>query len=144
MELNIKVMDDLIISDDNSKLDVELIHKFLTSSYWAEGRTLDEVKNSIENSICFGVYKNDRQIGFARVVSDLTLIAYLMDVFIIEEYRGKGNSKLLLKRIFEDDRFKRVKKWMLATKDAHSLYAEFGFKKIKNVDRLMEKVVSGK
>ena len=69
------------------------------------------------------------------------IIAYLMDVFIIKEYRGKGYSKILLQRIFDDDRFKRVKKWMLATKDAHSLYAQFGFGKIKNPDRLMEKVV---
>ena len=134
-------MDDLIISDDKNKLDVELIHKFLTTSYWAEGRTFEEVKNSIENSHCFGVYKGDSQIGFARIVTDYTVIAYLMDVFILEEYRGKGCSKLLLKRIFEDDRLKRVKKWMLATKDAHSLYAEFGFEKIKNPDRLMEKAV---
>lgn len=137
-------MDNIIISDDKLKLDIGLIHKFLTSSYWAEGRTVDEVKSSIENSICFGVYKDNRQIGFARVVSDLTIIAYLMDVFIIEEYRGKGFSKLLLNRIFEEDRFKRVKKWMLATKDAHSLYEEFGFKQIKNINRLMEKIVSRK
>lgn len=137
-------MDDLIISDDKNKLDVELIYNFLTTSYWAEGRTLEEVKNSIEHSICFGVYMNNRQIGFARIVSDLTIIAYLMDVFIIEEYRGKGFSKLLLNRIFSDIRFKKIKKWMLATKDAHSLYAEFGFEQIKNADRLMEKVVSRK
>jgi len=134
-------MDDLIISDDKNKLDIELIHTFLTTSYWAEGRTLEEVKNSIEHSICFGVYKNDRQIGFARIVSDLTIIAYLMDVFILEEYRGNGYSKLLLKRIFDDVRFKGIKKWILATKDAHSLYACFGFEKLKNPDRLMEKVV---
>lgn len=137
-------MDDLIISDDKNKLDVEFIYNFLTTSYWAEGRTLEEVKNSIEHSICFGVYMNNRQIGFARIVSDLTIIAYLMDVFIIEEYRGKGFSKLLLNRIFSDIRFKKIKKWMLATKDAHSLYAEFGFEQIKNADRLMEKVVSRK
>ena len=134
-------MDDLIISDDKNKLDVELIHKFLTTSYWAEGRTIEEVKSSIDYSICFGIYKDDRQIGFARVVSDLTIIAYLMDVFILEEFRGKGYSKILLQRIFDDDRFKRVKKWMLATKDAHSLYAQFGFGEIKNPDRLMEKLV---
>jgi len=134
-------MDDLIISDDKTKLDIELIHNFLTTSYWAVGRTIEEVKKSIEHSICFGVYKDGKQIGFARIVTDYTVIAYLMDVFILEEYRGKGFSKLLLKRIFEDERFKRVKKWMLATKDAHSLYAQFGFGGIKNPDRLMEKVV---
>ena len=141
MEPNFKEMDDAIISDDSSKLDLELIHKFLSTSYWAEGRTIEEVKKSIEHSICFGVYKGGKQIGFARIVTDYTVIAYLMDVFILEDFRGKGFSKLLLKRIFEDDRFKRINKWMLATKDAHSLYAQFGFEKIKNPDRLMEKVV---
>ena len=135
------MMEEIIISDDKSKLDIELIHKFLTTSYWAKGRTIDEVKNSIEHSICFGVYKDGKQIGFARILTDYTVIAYLMDVFILEEFRGKGFSKLLLKRIFDDDKFKRVKKWMLATKDAHSLYAQFGFGEIKNPDRLMEKVV---
>ena len=137
-------MDDLIISDDKSILDIGLIHKFLTTSYWAEGRTIEEVKNSIEHSICFGVYKDSKQIGFARVLTDCTVFAYLMDVFILEEFRGKAFSKLLLKRIFEDERFKSIKKWMLATKDAHSLYAGFGFDKIKNADSLMEKVVSRK
>jgi GNAT superfamily N-acetyltransferase len=137
-------MNDILISDDKSKLDVELIHKFLTTSYWAEGRTIEEVKSSIENSYCFGVYLGDRQIGFARVISDRTVFAYLMDVFIIEDQRGKGISKLLLNRIFEDDRFRNVKKWMLATKDAHSLYAKFGFGEIKNYDRLMQKVVERK
>ena len=141
MEPNFKEMDDLIISDDKTKLDIELIHNFLTTSYWAEGRTIEAVKKSIEHSICFGVYKNDRQIGFARIVTDYTVIAYLMDVFILEEHRGNGFSKLLLKRIFEDNRFKSIKKWMLATKDAHALYAQFGFGQIKNLDRLMEKVV---
>ena len=132
-------MANLIISDDKLKLDVELIHKFLTTSYWAEGRTIEEVKNSIEHSICFGVYKDDQQIGFARILTDYSVVAYLMDVFILEEYRGKGFSKLLLKRIFDDVRFKGIKKWILSTKDAHSLYTKFGFEKIKNPDRLMEK-----
>jgi GNAT superfamily N-acetyltransferase len=141
MQPNFEVMDDLTISDDKSKLDAGLIHRFLTTSYWAKGRTIEEVKKSIEYSICFGVYKHDKQIGFARIVTDCTVIAYLMDVFILEEHRGKGFSKLLLKTIFEDDRLKSVKKWMLATKDAHSLYTQFGFEKIKNPDRLMEKVV---
>jgi GNAT superfamily N-acetyltransferase len=135
------MMEEIIISDDKSKLDVVLIHKFLTTSYWAKGRTIDEVKKSIDNSICFWIYKNDNQIGFARIITDYVVFAYLMDVFILEEFRGKGFSKLLLKRIFDDDRFKRVKKWMLATKDAHSLYAQFRFGEIKNPDRLMEKVV---
>jgi N-acetylglutamate synthase-like GNAT family acetyltransferase len=134
-------MNEILITDDKSQLDVELIHKFLTSSYWAEGRTIEQVKKSIEHSICFGVYKNGEQIGFARVLTDCTVFAYLMDVFILEEFRGNGYSKLLLTKIFDDDRFKSVKKWMLATKDAHSLYAQFGFTGIKIIEQLMEKVV---
>jgi N-acetylglutamate synthase-like GNAT family acetyltransferase len=141
MQSNSKEMNDVIISDEKSRLDVSLIHKFLTNCYWAEGRTIEQVKKSIEHSICFGIYKDDKQIGFARVLTDCTVFAYLMDVFILEEFRGNGFSKLLLKTIFEEDRFKSVKKWMLATKDAHSLYAQFGFKEIKNIERLMEKVV---
>jgi len=137
-------MNDLIISDDKSKLDAELIHKFISTSYWAKGRTIEEVKKSIEHSICFGVYNDGKQIGFARIVTDYTVFAYLMDVFILEEDRGKGLSKLLLKKIFEDDRLKNIKKWMLATKDAHLLYAQFGFGEIKNPDRLMEMVVPRK
>ena len=102
-------MKEIIVSDDKSKLDVGLIHKFLTTSYWAEGRTIEQVINSIEHSICFGVYKDDKQIGFARVLTDCTVFAYLMDVFILEEFRGNGFSKLLLNTIFEDDRFKSVR-----------------------------------
>ena len=134
-------MNGIKISDDKSKLDIGVIHKFLTTSYWAEGRSIEAVKKSIENSICFGVYLDDKQIGFARVITDYVVFAYLMDVFVLEEFRGKGYSKLLLKRVFEDDRFSGLKKWVLATKDAHSLYAQFGFRPLKRPERMMEKVV---
>ena len=137
-------MEEILISDDKSKLDVELIHKFLFTSYWAAGRSIEEVTKSIDNSICFGIYKNDNQIGFARIITDFVVFAYLMDVFILEEHRGNGYSKLLLNRIFDDKRFKGIKKWMLATKDAHSLYNQFGFERIQKPERLMEKVVPGK
>lgn len=137
-------MDQIYISDDKAKLDVGLIHDFLTRSYWAEGRTLEEVKSSIQNSICFGIYQGKNQIGFARIVTDFTVIAYLMDVFILEQYRGRGYSKSLLKKIFEDERFRNINKWKLATKDAHSLYAKFGFVKIENPERQMERVVQHK
>lgn len=133
-----KQSNDIIISDDKTKLNITVIHNFLTRSYWAEGRTIDEIKKCIEHSDCFGVYLNDEQIGFARILSDRVTFAYLMDVFINEEHRGNGYSKLLLKKIFEDERYKQVKKWLLATKDAHSLYAKFGFKSIRKVERLME------
>ena len=101
---------EIIISTDKSRLDINLIHKFLSTSYWAEGRSIEEVNNSIEHSYCFGVYLSNQQIGFARVVSDFTIFAYLMDVFILEEYRGNEYSKVLLNKIFDDEKLPRVKK----------------------------------
>ena len=133
-------MSNYIISDDKEKLDIKIIHKFLTKSYWAEGRSIEEVEESITHSDCYGLYKDKQQIGFARVLTDYTTFAYLMDVFVIEEYRRQGLSKILLKKIFEDAKFKNVKKWMLATKDAHSLYEKFGFKRTDTPERLMVKV----
>lgn len=144
MEPDPHQMNEVIISDDRSKPNIEIIYRFLTTSYWAKGRKVQEVKKSIKHTHCLGVYLGDLQIGFARILSDFITIAYLMDVFILQEYRGKGYSKLLLKRIFEDDKYQRVKKWLLATQDAHSLYANFGFEKIKNSDRLMEKLMPKK
>jgi N-acetylglutamate synthase-like GNAT family acetyltransferase len=132
-------VDHFVISDDKSKLDVKLIHNFLTNSYWGKGRTLEEVNRSIEHSFCFGIYSGNKQVGFARVLTDFVIFAYLMDVFIIEEYRGRGLSKILLERIFNDVRFSKIKKWMLATDDAHTLYEKFGFKMIEHPEKLMSK-----
>jgi GNAT superfamily N-acetyltransferase len=130
----------LIISDDKTKLDLNLVHNFLTKSYWAKNRTIEEVKLSIENSICFGVYFEEKQVGFARILTDYVTIAYLMDVFVIDDFRGRGLSKILLKKIFKDNRFNNVKKWMLATLDAHALYKKFGFQGISSPEKLMEKI----
>ena len=132
--------DNISISDDKSKLDINLIHNFLTNSYWAKGRTIDEVKTSIENSDCYGLYIDDYQVGFARIITDFVVFAYLLDVFIIPEFQGRGFSKLLLTKIFEDKKFKNVKKWMLSTADAHSLYEKLGFKKISTSNKLMEMI----
>lgn len=131
-------MEKYITSDDKNKLDINLIYNFLTNAYWAKGRTLDEVEKSIENSICFGIYIGDKQIGFARVLTDFVTVAYLLDVFICEEYRGNGYSKILLKEVFSDIKFSSVKKWMLATDDAHTLYEKFGFKPLASPEKLME------
>ena len=128
------------ISDDKSRLDLKLIHQIISNSYWAKGRSFEEVKRSIDNSICYGIYIADKQVGFARVLTDFVTIAYLMDVFIIEEYRGQGLSKKLLKRVLNDQQFNSVKKWVLATKDAHSLYKKFGFHEMKNSGKYMEKL----
>lgn len=130
-----------IISIDKSKLDVNMIHEFLSKrSYWAQGRTLQEVQKSIDNSICFGVYTQEGvQVAFARVATDKIIFAYLMDVFVLEEYRGQGVSKLLLKTILEDDDLKDLMRWQLDTNDAHTLYAQFGFTSPKFPERAMQR-----
>ncbi len=130
---------EITISTNKNRLNVKLIHEFLTNSYWAEGRALEQVKISIEHSLCFGMYLKDEQIGFARVLTDKAVVAYLMDVFIIDKERGKGYSKMLLNKIFAHSELKSIGKWVLATKDAHDLYKQFGFKGIENPERLMER-----
>jgi N-acetylglutamate synthase-like GNAT family acetyltransferase len=120
---------------------LNLVHSFLAESYWAKSRTIEEVKLSIENSICFGIYFEENQVGFARVLTDYVTITYLMDVFVIDDFRGRGLSKILLKKNFEDNRFNSVKKWMLATLDAHDLYKKFGFNNISSPEKLMEKIL---
>ena len=129
------------ISTDKSKLQIEVIHQFLTNSYWGKGRTLDEVKKTIEHCLCFGVYSENRQIGFARVVTDYTVFAYLMDVFILPEYRGKGYSKQLMENIVENPQLQSCKVWMLKTSDAHSLYKQFGYSELKYPERVMERIL---
>lgn len=129
------------ISTDKSKLQVEVIHQFLTNSYWAKGRTLNEVKKTLENSLCFGVYKGNEQVGFARILSDYTIYAYIMDVFILPEYRGKGYSKQLMKAIEEDPQLKSCKVWMLKTSDAHGLYKQFGYNELAHPEKVMERIL---
>jgi GNAT superfamily N-acetyltransferase len=132
-------MNEITISTDKNKLNVTMIHDFLTNSYWAEGRTLEQVKISIENSLCWGIYLDDEQIGFARVLTDGSVVAYLMDVFIIEKYRGNGYSKILLDEVLAHKDLQSIGKWVLATKDAHDIYKQFGFKGIENPERFMSR-----
>ncbi len=129
------------ISTDKSKLQIETIHQFLTTSYWAKGRTIDEVKKTIEHCLCFGIYLKKEQIGFARVATDYTVFAYIMDVFISPEYRGKGYSKQLMKTISEEPELKPCKVWMLKTLDAHGLYKQFGFTELKHPEKVMERIL---
>lgn len=130
------------VSTDKDKLDISFIHKFLTNTYWAKGRTLEEVKTTIENSFCFGIYTNGKQIGFARVVTDYVVFAYIMDVFIVEEQQGKGYSSLLMDKLLNEPAFKKVKTWRLATADAHFLYEKFGFGALANPEKQMEKIIT--
>ena len=128
------------ISTDKSKLDVAAIHDFLChQSYWAKGRSLDRVKKSIEHSICYGLYDDENNmIGFARVITDYVVFAYLMDLFVFPEYRGKGLGKILVKHIMAEPEFE-VRLWFLGTADAHGLYEKFGFSGLDNPDRFMFK-----
>ena len=129
------------ISTDKRKLQLEVIHQFLTNSYWAKGRTIDEVRQTIEYCLCFGVYFEDEQIGFARILSDYTVFAYIMDVFILPDYRGKGYSKQLMKAISEEPKLQPCKVWMLKTLDAHGLYKQFGFTELKLPEKVMERIL---
>ena len=115
------------ISTDPNRVDVDLVHDFLTHSYWAEGRTRELVEKSIKNSLCFGVYQSQQQVAFARVVTDRAVFAYLADVFVVPSLRGRGISKLLMQSILEHPDVKDIKMFLLGTRDAHGLYAQFGF-----------------
>jgi GNAT superfamily N-acetyltransferase len=129
------------ISTDKNRIDVAMIHDFLANeSYWARGIPLEVMKKSIENSLCFGVYHQGRQAGFARVVTDYATTAYVGDVFIIESYRGRGLGKRLVKTIMCQPELEGLRLWFLGTRDAHDLYKKYGFKKVAEtpaMERLM-------
>ena len=131
----------LTVSTDTSKLDVPFIQHFLKDIYWAAGRTIAEVQTTIAHSFCFGIYLGDKQIGFARVITDYVVFAYVMDVFITEEYRGKGYSSLLIDNMMNEPQLKNIQIWRLATTDAHFLYRKFGFKELAHPEKLMEKII---
>jgi len=126
------------ISTDKGRLDVAVIHGFLTMSYWAAGVPMDVVKRSIEHSLAFGVYKEDQQVGFARVITDYATFAYLGDVFILEPFRGRGLSKWLMEVIVGHPELQGLRRWMLLTRDAHVLYRKVGFTEPSNPERYME------
>ena len=131
------------VSTDKSQLDVPFIQNFLKDIYWAAGRTLEEVQTTIDASFCFGLYIDGNQIGFARVITDYVVFAYVMDVFVDEHHRGKGYSSILIKAMMTEPQLQQVKIWRLATTDAHFLYEKFGFTALAHPEKMMEKVVSG-
>ncbi|MBX3243803.1 MAG: GNAT family N-acetyltransferase [Acidobacteria bacterium] len=131
------------ISTDKGRLDVDAIYKFLSEeSYWAQNRSREQTRTAIENSICFGVFDGERQIGFARVVSDKATFAYLGDVFIVSDYQGQGIGKMLMSTILEHPDLQGLRRWVLATKDAHGLYAQFGFSELRFPERWMERAAN--
>lgn len=126
-------------STDKRRLDISVIHTFLsTQAYWSPGISLETVRQAMANSLCFGIYHCGQQVGYARIISDLTTFAYLCDVFILEEFRGRGLSKHLLEFILSHPQLQNLRRWMLATRDAHSLYARFGFQTLQRPERFME------
>lgn len=135
-------MIDFTISTNKNLLDIEIIHDYLSNrSYWAKGRSIETVKRSIENSLCFGVYHSSgKLIGFARILTDYAVFAYLMDVFILEEYRNHGLAKELMKSIMNHPDLQGLQRFMLATSDAHKLYEQFGFSVTATPEKIMELV----
>lgn len=141
------VKDGYEISTDKSRLDIPFIHQYLsTTSYWAKNIPIDIVKRSIEGAVCFGIYDLQpgipagKQVGFARMITDCATFGYLADVFIIDQHRSRGLSKWLMKTIVHYPDFKPLRRWMLATKDAHGLYKQFGFTELDKPERIMQLV----
>lgn len=136
-ELRHECRHEILLSTDKSKLNITTIHDFLKTSYWAKDVLISVVEKSINNSLCFGVYDVDKQIGFARVITDYATLAYFSDVFILEAYRGQGLGKWLIKTILEYSELQNLGTLLLATADAHELYQKFGFKNLPSPERMM-------
>jgi GNAT superfamily N-acetyltransferase len=136
------------ITCDRSRLDIGSIHAFLTASYWSPGVPRSVVERAIQNSLCFGILQAEKQVGFARIITDKATFAYLADVYVLPEHRGKGLSLRLIERILQHPDLQGLRRMMLATRDAHSLYERFGFRPLAAPDYMMEihnpEVYSGK
>jgi GNAT superfamily N-acetyltransferase len=132
--------DGYTISTERGRLDLGVVHRFISEeSYWGQGRPLEVVRRAVENSFPFGVYHGDELVGFARVVTDYATFAWLADVFILKEHRGRGLSKWLMEVILSHAELQGFRRWVLATKDAHELYRKFGFIDLHRPERWMER-----
>jgi N-acetylglutamate synthase-like GNAT family acetyltransferase len=128
-----------VVSTDKERIELDIVHGFLTKSYWAQGIPREVVARSIENSLCFGVYGDGKQVGFARVVSDYATYAYIGDVFVLESYRGHGLGKWLIECVMRHPWLQGLRRWSLVTGDAQDLYTKFGFTPLKAPEKYMEK-----
>jgi ribosomal protein S18 acetylase RimI-like enzyme len=144
---------EFLVSTDRARLDLDVIHGSLANSYWAKGISRELVARALEHSLCFGIYDEsggrvpgtanaarveEAQVGFCRVVTDLATVAYLGDVFVLETFRGRGLSKLLMECVMQHPALQGLRRWILLTRDAHGLYQQFGFTPLKSADRYME------
>ncbi len=134
------VKDSYAISTDRAKLDLNTIVNFLSTSYWAVGRSKTTIQRSIEHSLVFGVYQAEEQIGFARVVTDYATFAWIADVFILPQFRQQGLAKWLIETILAHPDLQGLRRWVLATQDAHGLYEKMGFKHLTEPWRWMERM----
>jgi GNAT superfamily N-acetyltransferase len=128
-----------LVTTDQARLDLEMVHGFLKTSYWAAGISADVVMRSVENSLAFGLFEGDEQVGFARVVTDYATFAYLADVFVLEPYRGQGLGRWMMELVFSHPELQGLRRWMLATRDAHELYRRYGFAGLEDPRIFMEK-----
>jgi GNAT superfamily N-acetyltransferase len=125
------------ISTDRSLIDVDLVHAYLSTAYWAQGRSRETVERSIEHSLCFGAFQAGRQVGFGRVVSDFAVFAYLADIFVLPDLQGRGIGRALVRAMLEHPRLQGLQVMLLRTRDAHGLYRQFGFEVIPRPDEMM-------
>ena len=128
-----------VVSNDRSRLDLDVVHGYLKRSYWAGGVPFDVVRRSVENSLVFGMYRASEQVGFARVITDRATFAYLADVFVLEEHRGQDLGKWLVETVLSHPELQGLRRWMLATRDAHDLYRKYAFTGLGDPEILMEK-----
>lgn len=129
---------DCVVSTDPVRLDPDAIHRYLSRSYWAKEIPLEVVRRSLEGSLCFGLYHDSRQIGFARVITDRATFAYLGDVYVLEEHRGRGLGKWLMDAVFAHPALTGLRRFVLVTRDAHALYERYGFSPLRNPAGYME------
>ena len=127
-----------LVSTDRALIDTEVVFEVLTSSYWANGIRREIVVRSIDNALCFGIYKGREQVGFARVISDFATYAYIGDLFIVESHQGRGLGKFLMESILKHPQLQGLRRWSLVTRDAHGLYEKFGFEALKKPENYME------
>jgi GNAT superfamily N-acetyltransferase len=131
--------DGFTISTDPARIDLDVVHGFLAASYWAAGIPREVVRRSLEHSLCFGLYHDGRQIGFARVITDRATFAYLGDVFVLEAFRGQGLARWLLEVVQAHPDLQGLRRWVLLTRDAHALYRQAGWTSLAAPDRYMER-----
>jgi len=131
---------DLLVSSDPARLDLDVIHEFLASSYWAAGIPREVVARALQHSLCFGAYEGGRQVGFARAVTDRATYAYLSDVFVLPSHRGRGVGKQLVACVLSHPALQGLRRFALSTRDAHGLYRQYGFEEPRHPERMMERL----